>query len=80
MKFILKDGSEWGTIEHDGGVETWDAAQERGEMLQGSADMVQESVETQGNADTQGCADAVQERGEMLQGSTDTRASTETVE
>ena len=81
MKFILKDGSEWGTIEHDGGVDTWDAAQERGEMLQGSADMVQESVETQGSADAmQDGADAAQERGEMLQGSADTRASTETVE
>ena len=67
MKFILKDGSEWGTIEHDGGVDTWDAAQERGEMLQGSAD-------------TQGSADAMQERGEMLQGNTDTCASKETGE
>ena len=38
MRFILKDGSEWGTIEHDGGVDTWDAAQERGEMLQGNTD------------------------------------------
>ena len=94
MRFILKDGSEWGTIEHDGGVDTWDAAQERGEMLQGSADMVQESTDAQGSADTmqesaetqysadamQDGADAVQERGEMLQGSADTRASTETVE
>ena len=41
MKFILKDGSEWGTIEHDGGVDTWDAAQERGEMLQGNTETVE---------------------------------------
>ena len=67
MKFILKDGSEWGTIEHDGGVDTWDAAQERGELLQYSADMVQESADTQGSADT-------------MQESTDTCASTETGE